>query len=143
MRRGAPRRLVTYGDTVSDSSRTLLLLRHGKSDYPPGVTDHQRPLAPRGVHEAALAGDWLRAHAPAVDAVLSGADIDEVASVLAERDGAVLSARLGALSDDRAAEVRRRFLSCGTCSIAEPLEDLLGLGLAPSTVSPITEGTNA
>jgi hypothetical protein len=79
----------------------------------------------------------------AVDAVLSGADTDEVASVLAERDGAVLSARLGALSDDRAAEVRRRFLSYGTCSIAEPLEDLLGLGLVPSTVSPITEGTNA
>lgn len=61
---------MTYGDTVSDSSRTLLLLRHGKSDYPPGVADHQRPLAPRGVREAALAGDWLRAHAPAVDAVL-------------------------------------------------------------------------
>ncbi|BDB62859.1 MULTISPECIES: hypothetical protein [Rhodococcus] len=79
----------------------------------------------------------------AVDAVLSGADTDEVASVLAERDGAVLSARLGALSDDRAAEVRRRFLSYGTCSIAEPLEDLLGLGLVPPTVSPITEGTNA
>lgn len=66
---------MTYGDTVSDSSRTLLLLRHGKSDYPPGVTDHQRPLAPRGVHEAALAGDWLRAHAPAVDAVLCSAAV--------------------------------------------------------------------
>jgi phosphohistidine phosphatase len=55
---------------VSDSFRTLLLLRHAKSDYPPGVADHERPLAPRGIREAALAGDWLRAHAPAVDAVL-------------------------------------------------------------------------
>ncbi|MGE2692384.1 SixA phosphatase family protein [Mycolicibacterium pulveris] len=55
---------------MSDSHRTLLLLRHGKSDYPPGTDDHQRPLAPRGVREAALAGDWLRASAPAVDAVL-------------------------------------------------------------------------
>jgi len=55
---------------VSDSFRTLLLLRHAKSDYPPGIPDHQRPLAPRGIREAALAGDWLRAHAPAVDAVL-------------------------------------------------------------------------
>jgi len=55
---------------VSDSFRTLLLLRHAKSDYPPGVPDHNRPLAPRGIREAALAGDWLRAHAPAVDAVL-------------------------------------------------------------------------
>ena len=55
---------------MSDSYRTLLLLRHAKSDYPPGVADHDRPLAPRGIREAALAGDWLRAHAPAVDAVL-------------------------------------------------------------------------
>ena len=55
---------------VTDRYRTLLLLRHAKSDYPPGVADHERPLAPRGVREAGQAGDWLRAHAPAVDAVL-------------------------------------------------------------------------
>ncbi|WP_396904470.1 SixA phosphatase family protein [Mycolicibacterium phlei] len=45
-------------------------MRHAKSDYPQGVADHDRPLAPRGVREAGLAGDWLRAHAPAIDAVL-------------------------------------------------------------------------
>jgi len=55
---------------VTDRFRTLLLLRHAKSDYPAGVADHERPLAPRGIREAGLAGDWLRAHAPAVDAVL-------------------------------------------------------------------------
>ena len=55
---------------MTDQYRTLLLLRHAKSDYPPGVADHERPLAPRGEREAKLAGDWLRAHAPAVDAVL-------------------------------------------------------------------------
>jgi phosphohistidine phosphatase len=55
---------------VTDQYRTLLLLRHAKSDYPEGVADHDRPLAPRGVREAWLAGDWLRAHAPAIDAVL-------------------------------------------------------------------------
>ncbi|HEX2212044.1 MAG TPA: histidine phosphatase family protein [Mycobacterium sp.] len=55
---------------MSASHRTLLLLRHAKSDYPQGVADHDRPLAPRGTREAGLAGDWLRAHAPAVDAVL-------------------------------------------------------------------------
>lgn len=49
---------------------TLLLMRHAKSDYPDGVPDHDRPLAPRGIREAGLAGDWLRANAPAVDAVL-------------------------------------------------------------------------
>ncbi len=52
------------------SVRTLLLLRHAKSDYPPGVVDHKRPLAPRGMREAELAGHWLRTNAPAIDAVL-------------------------------------------------------------------------
>ncbi|WP_141119946.1 SixA phosphatase family protein [Mycobacterium malmoense] len=50
--------------------RTLLLMRHAKSDYPPGVGDHERPLARRGIREAGLAGEWLRAHVAAVDAVL-------------------------------------------------------------------------
>ncbi|CAJ1495414.1 histidine phosphatase family protein [[Mycobacterium] kokjensenii] len=50
--------------------RTLILLRHAKSDYPPGAADHERPLAPRGIREAGLAGDWLRANAPVPDAVL-------------------------------------------------------------------------
>src|SRR6476659_7642568 len=61
---------MPYGEVVSDRYRTLMLLRHAKSDYPTGVADHERPLAPRGEREAGLAGDWLRAHAPAVDAVL-------------------------------------------------------------------------
>lgn len=55
---------------MSDNQRTLLLLRHGKSDYPSGVADHDRPLAPRGIREAGLAGGWIRGHAPTVDAVL-------------------------------------------------------------------------
>ncbi|MFF0489727.1 SixA phosphatase family protein [Nocardia sp. NPDC004068] len=50
-------------------ARTLILMRHGKSGYPPGVADHERPLAPRGVREAGLAGDWLRATQPPIDAV--------------------------------------------------------------------------
>ncbi|ORV93019.1 hypothetical protein AWC11_06790 [Mycobacterium interjectum] len=53
-----------------DDRHTLLLMRHAKSDYPAGVTDHDRPLAPRGVREASLAGDWLRANVSPVDAVL-------------------------------------------------------------------------
>lgn len=50
--------------------KTLLLLRHAKSDYPSGVGDHERPLAARGIREAGLAGDWLRSAAPRIDAVL-------------------------------------------------------------------------
>jgi phosphohistidine phosphatase len=48
----------------------LILLRHAKSDYPDGVADHDRPLAKRGIREAALAGDWIRENLPPVDAVL-------------------------------------------------------------------------
>jgi phosphohistidine phosphatase len=62
-------RWLTVGG-VSTRFRTLVLLRHAKSDYPPDVADHDRPLAPRGRREAALAGDWLRANVPAIDAVL-------------------------------------------------------------------------
>ena len=55
---------------MSDRYRTLLLLRHAKSDYPDGVSDHDRPLADRGIREAALAGEWITANVDPVDAVL-------------------------------------------------------------------------
>ncbi|MCX2930840.1 histidine phosphatase family protein [Mycobacterium sp. CVI_P3] len=45
-------------------------MRHAKSDYPTGVADHDRPLASRGIREAGLAGEWLRANLPAIDLVL-------------------------------------------------------------------------
>jgi phosphohistidine phosphatase len=40
-------------------SRRLVVLRHAKSAYPPGVVDHDRPLAERGVRDARAAGAWL------------------------------------------------------------------------------------
>ena len=55
---------------MSKQDHALVLLRHAKSAYPDGVPDHERPLAPRGRREAGLAGDWLRASLPAIDAVL-------------------------------------------------------------------------
>jgi phosphohistidine phosphatase len=56
--------------SVTAPQRTLILMRHAKSDYPTGVTDHDRPLAGRGIREAGLAGDWLKANVPAIDLVL-------------------------------------------------------------------------
>jgi phosphohistidine phosphatase len=41
-------------------TRRLVLLRHAKSAYPTGVIDHERPLAPRGIADARMAGVWLR-----------------------------------------------------------------------------------
>lgn len=48
-------------------------MRHAKSDYPAGVADHDRPLAPRGIRQAGFAGDWLRANVATVDEVLCSA----------------------------------------------------------------------
>lgn len=54
--------------------RTLILIRHAKSSYPPGVPDRERPLAERGVRDAHAAGAWLRATFPSIDtAVISPA----------------------------------------------------------------------
>lgn len=55
---------------MRDEHRTLVLLRHAKSDYPPDAADHDRPLATRGIREAGLAGDWLRAQFRDIDQVL-------------------------------------------------------------------------
>lgn len=38
----------------------LILLRHAKSAYPPGVPDHERPLNARGRRNAATIADRLR-----------------------------------------------------------------------------------
>ena len=50
-------------------TRTLIVLRHAKSAYPPGVSDHDRPLAPRGVADATVAGEWIRDQVGIPDAV--------------------------------------------------------------------------
>ena len=41
-------------------TRHLILMRHGKSGYPDGVDDYDRPLAERGQQQAAMAGEWIR-----------------------------------------------------------------------------------
>lgn len=51
--------------------KTLILLRHAKSDWAdPSLGDHDRPLAPRGRAAAPLMGAWLKAHGPMPDLVL-------------------------------------------------------------------------
>jgi phosphohistidine phosphatase len=52
------------------TQRTLILLRHGKSAYPDGVPDHDRPLADRGRREAAFAGEHIRTVVDRFDRVL-------------------------------------------------------------------------
>lgn len=55
-------------------TRTLVVLRHAKSDWSGDEADLERPLAPRGRRQAPEAGAWLAAHHPAIDlAVVSPA----------------------------------------------------------------------
>lgn len=48
----------------------LLLLRHGKSSWPTGILDVERPLSPRGRKAAVLMGDYLREEGLVPDLVL-------------------------------------------------------------------------
>lgn len=50
-------------------AKRLLLIRHAKSARPPGVADHDRPLAERGVHDARAMGTILSVE-PAPDAIV-------------------------------------------------------------------------
>jgi len=54
--------------------RTLILLRHAKSDWSGGELDRLRPLAKRGRRQAPEAGRWLDEHVGTIDlAVVSTA----------------------------------------------------------------------
>lgn len=55
-------------DTSGD--KTLIILRHAKSDWPLGVADHERPLGGRGTREAPEAGRWLVEHGLYPDMIL-------------------------------------------------------------------------
>jgi hypothetical protein len=69
----------------------------------------------------------------AVSSALAGADPEQVAAELADRDMAGVADRVRQLSDDQATRIRRWFRSFGTCSIEEPLAELIGLGLVPES----------
>ncbi len=55
--------------------RTLVVVRHAKSDWTTGDADRQRPLAKRGRRQAPESGRWLAVNLPALDlAVVSPAE---------------------------------------------------------------------
>jgi hypothetical protein len=68
----------------------------------------------------------------AVESAATGAARHHVAELLAERDGAALARRVDAWTSAQRAHVRALFTSFGTCSVTEPVEDLLSLGLVPA-----------
>jgi phosphohistidine phosphatase len=54
----------------SSAERTLLVVRHAKSDRGASGPDHDRPLNARGRRDAPALGRWLAAHTPGIDVVL-------------------------------------------------------------------------
>jgi hypothetical protein len=67
----------------------------------------------------------------ATRAALDGGD---PVSVLESREGAALAAQARSLTEQRAGGTRRWFASYGSCSITEPLDDLIALDLLPPGV---------
>jgi len=71
----------------------------------------------------------------AVHQALIGTEPDDLAAVLRSRDEAQLVATVRALDASEAEAVRRTFLSYGSCSTDEPIEDLERLGLHPARIA--------
>lgn len=65
----------------------------------------------------------------ATRASLDGADPSALAPLLEERSAERVAATVSALGDDRIASTRRWFVSVGSCSVADPVADLVALGL--------------
>jgi len=62
-------------------------------------------------------------------ASLDGAGPTEITALLGERDEALVVKAVTALGPEQVLRARRRFLSFGTCSVPEPIADLVRLGL--------------
>jgi hypothetical protein len=72
----------------------------------------------------------------ATRALFDGASSADAQELLEERDPAVVADRVRALGIDGIVSTRRWFASFGSCSVEDPVRDLVTLGLAP-------EGTDA
>jgi len=94
-------------------SRTLILLRHAKSDWSGGEADVHRPLAPRGLRQAPEAGAWMAANLDPIDlaivspAARATATWNLVAAELADAPEARLDDRVYAATERELLDVVR------------------------------------
>ena len=65
----------------------------------------------------------------ATAAALDGAGSGDLAAILADRDRDAIGDHVRALGAEEAASIRRWFTSFGSCSVLEPVDDLVELGL--------------
>ncbi|MBB2893566.1 hypothetical protein [Flexivirga oryzae] len=73
----------------------------------------------------------------AADAAHREASVDEIAGLLAQRDPAVVASGIQELGPG----VRQTFRSFGTCSVADPVDELVDLGLLPESHRTRTQET--
>ena len=105
---------TSIGDRMTE--RTLILLRHAKSDWSGDEADIARPLAKRGRRQAPDAGRWLAANIDSIDlAVVSPASRarstwDLVSARLDAPSGTRIDHRVYAASDHLNSSP-----SCGNC----------------------------
>jgi hypothetical protein len=89
----------------------------------------------RGERESGLVEHGFLNLAAAEALALTNADVDGLAAALDEPGVALDAGGLwtgdGLVGPEGLAQVRQRFLSIGTCSIDEPVEDLTALGVLP------------
>lgn len=104
---------MRHTGTVTNIERTLILLRHAKSDWSLSADDIDRPLAERGQAQAPLAGRWLASNAGRIDlAIVSPArrareTWELVAAELASAPPARVDDLVYAASADRLLDVVR------------------------------------
>ena len=71
-KRTVPMLSADISGTLPDMpKRTLVLMRHAKSDWSGNESDLSRPIAPRGERQAAEAGRWLDTHLPGLELVVT------------------------------------------------------------------------
>jgi phosphohistidine phosphatase len=73
-------------------SKTLILFRHAKSDWPEGLDDHDRPLAERGRKAAPVMAKWLagQRYKPTVALVSTARRTQETWSLAAPELGKII-----------------------------------------------------
>ncbi|WP_072842839.1 SixA phosphatase family protein [Rhodococcus tukisamuensis] len=123
--------------------RTLILLRHGKSAYPPEVADHRRPLAPRGERQAGMAGDWIRRTQPPVDVTLCSTATRARLTLAAARIGAptrLADELYGATPAEVIGEIARTADEVRTLLVVGHEPGVPGAAVALDPASPLAEG---
>ncbi|GLW05973.1 hypothetical protein Misp01_11030 [Microtetraspora sp. NBRC 13810] len=75
----------------------------------------------------------------AADALAHGGSERDAGALLAERDGPTVAGLVRGLDEARVRRARSSFTSFGTCSITDPLTELVGLGVL---TTPATEGAS-